>query len=110
MRRERGIPRNFGLFLSHFKEETFDPCFSRLRTRRSEEFCLIPRPFRGQDETLENFCSTYILGPLPPYFVEVIYGWSLVDFNIPQAPNLEHIVSHTGYIKSYANYPALDCI
>ena len=48
--------------------------------------------------------------PLPPYFVEVIYGWSLVDFNIPQAPNLEHIVSHTGYIKSYANYPALDCI
>ena len=46
--------RNFGLFLSHFKEETFDPCFSRSRTRQGEEFCLIPRPFRGQDETIKN--------------------------------------------------------
>ena len=53
-RTRRGIPRNFGLFLLHFKDETFDPCFSRSRTRRGEEFCLIPRPFRGRDETLEN--------------------------------------------------------
>ena len=53
-RTRQGIPRNFGLFLSHFKDETFDPCFSRSRTRRGEEFCLIPRPFRGRDETLEN--------------------------------------------------------
>ena len=37
-----------------FKGETFDPCFSRSRTRRGEEFCPIPRHFRGRDETNEN--------------------------------------------------------
>ena len=61
-RTRRGIPRNFGLFLSHFKDETFDPCFSRSRTRRGEEFCLIPRPFRGRDETLQNLCESSHLG------------------------------------------------
>ena len=53
-RTRRGIPRNFGLFLSHFKDETSDPCFSRLRTRQGEDFCLIPQPFRGREETLES--------------------------------------------------------
>ena len=53
-RTRRGIPRNFGLFLCNFKDETLIPCFSRSRTRRGEEFCPIPRPFRGRDETLEN--------------------------------------------------------
>jgi len=49
-----GIPQNFGLALSHFKDETFDPSFSRSRTRRGDEFCPIPRPFRGPDEIREN--------------------------------------------------------
>ena len=55
-RTRQGIPWNFGLFLSHFKDKAFDPFFSRSRTKRGEEFCLIPRPFRGQDETLKNLC------------------------------------------------------
>ena len=62
-----GIPRNFSNFLSHFKEETFDPCFSRSRTRRSEEFCLIHRPFRGRDETLENLWDRDGTARIVPY-------------------------------------------
>ena len=34
----------------HFKGETFYP-ISRLRTRQGEEFCLIPWPFQGREET-----------------------------------------------------------
>ena len=64
--------RNFSLFLGLFKDETRNSSeisaffLAILRTRllilvfrgrgRDEGFCLIPRPFRGQDETLENLC------------------------------------------------------
>ena len=46
-------------FLSNFKDETFDPCFLRLRTRRGEEFCLIPWPFRGRDENFKNLAGEF---------------------------------------------------
>ena len=58
-RTRRGIPQNFCLFLSHFKNETFNPCFSRSRTRQGEEFCLIPVPFQGRDDTLENLWTLH---------------------------------------------------
>ena len=77
LRTRRGIPRNFGLFLSHFKDETFVPCFSRSRTRRGEEFCLIPRPFRGRDETLENlWLQHFIQGTLSLlYLYQTTMNW-----------------------------------
>ena len=45
-----GIHQNFGLFLSHFKDETFDPCFSR-----SRNFASFRGPFR------ENLCEAFWL-------------------------------------------------
>ena len=88
--------RNFSLFLGlfedetrnssefwpfswPFKGETFDPCFSRSRTRRGEEFCLFPRPFRGRDETLENLCmidcavNAHVNHDPLPFFISISF-------------------------------------
>ena len=41
--------------------EALKKIFTRSRTRRGEEFSLIPRLFRGRGETLENLCDGVIM-------------------------------------------------
>ena len=56
-RTRQGNRQNLGLRLHHFEYETCDPGLFWSRARWVKEFLLIPQPFWGWDDTLENLCA-----------------------------------------------------